>query len=206
MVERNGSQCGYCTPGFIASMFETYHRDDLSERWQISDALCGNLCRCTGYRPIADAMLASLAERGVRIPPVPDALHLPTMDYLAGKHRFLQPTCLADLLSLRTREPLATLVGGATELALEVNKKFYRFETLISVAAVPELGNIERTATGWSLGAAASLTRVEEALRADLHSRPDSPLAAGNKALLKMLGLFGSRLIRNRATLGGKPD
>ena len=203
MVERNGSQCGYCTPGFIASMFETYHRHDLRERWQISDALCGNLCRCTGYRPIADAMLAALAERGSQIPPVPDAPPLPTMDYLAGKHRFLQPTRLTDLLSLRARLPHATLVGGATELGLDVNKKFYRFKTLISVAAVPELGRIERTDAGWSFGAAASLTRLEETLRADLGACPDSPLAAANTALLKMLGLFGSRPIRNRATLGG---
>ena len=53
MVERYGSQCGYCTPGFVVSMFEAYGREDLTERWQVSDALSGNLCgvRATGPSP-----------------------------------------------------------------------------------------------------------------------------------------------------------
>ena len=201
MVERFGSQCGYCTPGFVVSMFEAYNRNDLRERWQVSDALCGNLCRCTGYRPIADAMADALHKRGPHAPPVDgraaDALAL---DYAAGPQRFLQPASLDELLTLRARHPGATIIAGATELGLEVNKKFYRFETLISVAAVPEMLRVERTAAGWRLGAAASLTRVEEALRAD---PADSPLAAGNAALLKMIWVFGARPIRNRATLGG---
>ena len=204
MVERFGSQCGYCTPGFIVSMFEAYGRDDLRERWQISDALCGNLCRCTGYRPIADAMADALCRRGPDAPrPSPAgsaAADPPALDYAAGTQRFLQPATLDELLALRARLPGATLIAGATELGLEVNKKFYRFETLISVAAVPELQRVERTDAGWYLGAAAPLTRLEESLRADL---PGSPFAPANAALLKMLGVFASRPIRNRATLGG---
>ncbi len=142
MVERHGSQCGYCTPGFIVSMFEAYGREDLRERWQIADALCGNLCRCTGYRPIADAASAALCARGTaNTDPLQTALvGAPPLDYSAGRHRFLQPGTLDDLLKLRAQHPDAHLLAGATELGLEVNKKFSRFETLISVAAVPELG------------------------------------------------------------------
>jgi xanthine dehydrogenase iron-sulfur cluster and FAD-binding subunit A len=58
MVEHYGSQCGYCTPGFVMSMFEAYYRPELKTPCQINDQLCGNLCRCTGYRPIRDAMAA----------------------------------------------------------------------------------------------------------------------------------------------------
>src|SRR5476651_1126593 len=61
MVEKYGSQCGYCTPGFVVSMFEAYYRKGCREPWQISDQLCGNLCRCTGYRPIRDAAVAAFA-------------------------------------------------------------------------------------------------------------------------------------------------
>jgi xanthine dehydrogenase iron-sulfur cluster and FAD-binding subunit A len=63
MVKHYGSQCGYCTPGFVMSMFEGYHRDDLREHWQIADQLCGNLCRCTGYRPIRDAAVEVFRSR-----------------------------------------------------------------------------------------------------------------------------------------------
>ncbi len=61
MVDSYGSQCGYCTPGFVLSMFEAYYRDDLGSdprrvREKIGDQLNGNLCRCTGYRPIREAM------------------------------------------------------------------------------------------------------------------------------------------------------
>ncbi len=60
MVEQYGSQCGYCTPGFVMSLFEAYYREDCREAWQLSDQLSGNLCRCTGYRPIRDAALGAL--------------------------------------------------------------------------------------------------------------------------------------------------
>src|SRR5436190_9882466 len=63
MVECHGSQCGYCTPGFIMSMFEGYYRDDLRTSDQLDDQLCGNLCRCTGYRPIRDAAMEAYAAK-----------------------------------------------------------------------------------------------------------------------------------------------
>src|SRR4029450_4100734 len=93
MAVRGGSQCGYCTPGFICSMAAEYYRPD--RRPADGDdagpghghgpngfdlhALSGNLCRCTGYRPIRDAAYAlgnppaddALAARGARAPPPP---------------------------------------------------------------------------------------------------------------------------------------
>src|SRR5580698_184838 len=66
MVNCHGSQCGYCTPGFIMSLFEGYYRDDLKDPRQWDEQLCGNLCRCTGYRPIRDAARQALAEKSAR--------------------------------------------------------------------------------------------------------------------------------------------
>src|SRR5437868_13513801 len=63
MVENFGSQCGYCTPGFIMSLFEGYYRKDLKTAAQLDEQLCGNLCRCTGYRPIRDAAADAFARR-----------------------------------------------------------------------------------------------------------------------------------------------
>src|SRR5947208_12107349 len=64
MVDIFGSQCGYCTPGFIMSLFEGYYRKDLKTAAQLDEQLCGNLCRCTGYRPIRDAAVDAFAQRG----------------------------------------------------------------------------------------------------------------------------------------------
>src|SRR5882672_9093021 len=66
MVECHGSQCGYCTPGFIMSLFEGYYRGDIRTQDQLDDQLCGNLCRCTGYRSIRDAAIGAFAVRHKR--------------------------------------------------------------------------------------------------------------------------------------------
>src|SRR5688572_10653980 len=63
LVEARASQCGYCTPGIAMSMLEACYREDVREDWQLDDQLCGNLCRCTGYRPIRDAARAVAGSR-----------------------------------------------------------------------------------------------------------------------------------------------
>ncbi|MDH3616511.1 MAG: 2Fe-2S iron-sulfur cluster-binding protein, partial [Gammaproteobacteria bacterium] len=55
MVQEHGSQCGFCTPGFVMSLFVLYKSNANPSRRDIDDALAGNLCRCTGYRPIIAA-------------------------------------------------------------------------------------------------------------------------------------------------------
>ena len=67
MVECHGSQCGYCTPGFIMSLFEGYYRDDIHTHDELDDQLSGNLCRCTGYRPIRDAAIEAFYFVGAEV-------------------------------------------------------------------------------------------------------------------------------------------
>src|SRR3989475_790000 len=55
MVDCHGSQCGFCTPGFVMSLFALYKSAQKPTRAEINDTLAGNLCRCTGYRPIVEA-------------------------------------------------------------------------------------------------------------------------------------------------------
>src|SRR6185295_11672355 len=66
MVEHLGSQCGYCTPGFICSMFEGYYREDLKTDDDLDEQLAGNLCSCTGYRPIRNAAVDAFEMRSAR--------------------------------------------------------------------------------------------------------------------------------------------
>ena len=194
MVEHYGSQCGYCTPGFVVSMFEAYNRSDCQASAKISDQLCGNLCRCTGYRPIRDAALATMAQRGAdkfKVRLTQPLAALGELDYAAGGERFFRPTSLAALFALKAAHPAAQLVAGATEIGVELNKKAKAFPLLISVEAVSELTQILKTPSAWRIGAGATLTNVEEALGAEFPS------------LQKMLSVYASRQIRSRATIGG---
>ena len=59
MVDFHGSQCGFCTPGIVMSLFAHYHAGAPATRESVNEALAGNLCRCTGYKPIVDAALAT---------------------------------------------------------------------------------------------------------------------------------------------------
>ncbi|MDB6067497.1 MAG: xanthine dehydrogenase [Pedosphaera sp.] len=198
MVECHGSQCGYCTPGFIMSMFEGYYRGDLKAEWQLDDQLCGNLCRCTGYRPIREAAMEAFAEKAKSSAQdgfAPQLKRGPTelgeACYEAQGEQFFRPTSLAQLLQLLKEHPEARMIAGATELGLEITKKYKKFAKLISVEATPELKEIKSTTAEWHIGAAVNLTQVEDVLGVEY------------PALREMLRVFGSRQIRNRATLGG---
>jgi xanthine dehydrogenase molybdopterin binding subunit/xanthine dehydrogenase small subunit len=198
MVEGHGSQCGYCTPGFIMSLFEGYYRGDIREPGQLDDQLCGNLCRCTGYRPIREAALEAFPEQHwkngrdlfaerLKKP----AAGLGEVEYEHAGERFIRPASLGGLLQLLERFPEAKLIAGATELGLDITKRFKKFPTLISVEAVTELKEIRRADSEWRIGAAVTLTQIEENLADEF------------VALADMLRVFGSRQIRNRATMGG---
>jgi xanthine dehydrogenase small subunit len=195
MVKHYGSQCGYCTPGFVMSLFEGYYRDDLREHWQVADQLCGNLCRCTGYRPIRDAALHAFAQRTGE-DRFSARLQQPSVSVAAlrlenGAEAFLRPNSFPELFALKRQYPTAPYVAGATEIGVLINKRYLRFPQLISLDGIEELRRIETTPEAWHIGGAATLTAIEEVLRDEL------------PAFGKMLRLFASRQIRSRATLGG---
>jgi xanthine dehydrogenase molybdopterin binding subunit/xanthine dehydrogenase small subunit len=198
MAEGFGSQCGYCTPGFICSMFEGYYRDDLHTSDDLDDQLSGNLCRCTGYRPIRDAAIEAFDERHAKNGEDAFAERLKKYagpltgaEYQFAKEKFFRPTSLAELLRRLKENPDARLIAGATELGLDITKRYKKFPTLISVEAVLELNEIKSTDAEWHIGAAVTLTEIEEKMAEEF------------SALGDMLRVFGSRQIRNRATMGG---
>jgi xanthine dehydrogenase molybdopterin binding subunit/xanthine dehydrogenase small subunit len=195
MVENHGSQCGYCTPGFIMSMFEGFYRDDLKTGAQLDEQLCGNLCRCTGYRAIRDACADAFSQK-VDVDLFQKQLQngagkLKPVTYSQAAENFLRPASLKELFAAMAKHPEARLIAGATELGLDISKRFQKFQTLISVEAVPELIEIKCDQKEWRVGAAVTLTRINEMLG---HEYPE---------IAEMLYLFGSRQIRNRATMGG---
>lgn len=195
MVQAGGSQCGYCTPGFVISLFCEYYRPGRDEF--DPESISGNLCRCTGYRPIADVAKAlpqpSLADvRSVRLRTrAPDPASLA---HTSSQGAFFRPTSLAEVWDLFDQQPEATVIAGGTDLLVYANQRYQRWPALISLEGLAELQELTLNQQELVLGAGVPLSRLQQQL---------ALCATGAQALERLLPLFSSRLIRNRATLGG---
>jgi len=174
LVDGNGSQCGFCTPGFVMSLFAVYERglaQGPPSRQQLADALSGNLCRCTGYRPILDAgaRMFELPPRPLDRAPVVSALHAlrsdPPLALPGPGGGYRAPRKLADFASLRLAHPEAHVLAGCTDIGLWITKQLRELPGLIFVGEVAELTHIEVGADGtMSIGAAVSLETGWQAL------------------------------------------
>src|SRR5258708_26206869 len=142
MVAADASQCGFCTPGFVMALFAFQHSGEAASPDAIHEALAGNLCRCTGYRPIVAAAerVAGAADARFAAPARGAALAALPGDDLAlahGADRFFAPTSLARLLALRAAYPDAHLLAGGTDLALLVTTEYPPLHRIIAVTPVP---------------------------------------------------------------------
>jgi xanthine dehydrogenase small subunit len=211
LAARGGSQCGYCTPGFVCSMAAEYYRPGRISTSSTIDsgsgcdqehgpngfdlhALSGNLCRCTGYRPIREAAYAlgdpetsdAFAVRRQAAPPAPAATHL-----VGDGAEFVRPATLEETLALLVERPHAQVVAGATDWGVEVNLRGSRAPLTVAIDRLPELRDFSFGSDQVRIGAALTLSEVER-------------LLAGRVPLLAQLfPQFASRLIRNGATIGG---
>jgi xanthine dehydrogenase small subunit len=204
MVDCHGSQCGFCTPGFVMSLWSTYehHQAEGTQptRQQLADDLSGNLCRCTGYRPILDAGQRMFDLPAVRLDTAPvvaalTALKNDGLDYAAPLgariDHFHAPKTLAQLAALREQKPRAQLLAGSTDVGLWVNKQFRDLGDIIYVGDVAEMKVIEDRADELRIGAGASLEAAFATLVARVPSLADVWLR------------FASPPIRHAGTMGG---
>ena len=206
MVECHASQCGFCTPGFVMSLFSMYQRYVVPMHHTLTDTppvtrelaqqeLSGNLCRCTGYRPIFDA-----AQRMTSLPPVgvnePELLQKLEHLVLDGKGldkdlTYISPPSQAQLLAARAAHPQAQVVAGCTDVGLWITKQHRHFPVVLDVTRATELRRITQERDHLAIGAAVSLTEAFEAL----------------VAIWPQLETFASRFaglpVRNSGTLGG---
>ena len=192
IAEQGGSQCGYCTPGFAVSLFAEYHRPGRPGPCD-PHAMGGNLCRCTGYRPLRDAALELGTppdddfQRRLRRPaPAVVGFSMPHAEF-----PFERPASLSDCLALLEAHSQACLVAGGTDLAVEANLRGRRWPLLVSTEAVPELRGFHDTDGEVDIGAGLTLSEIEQLW-------VDAP-----PVMRHWFELFASPLIRNRATLGG---
>ncbi|HEX6112066.1 MAG TPA: xanthine dehydrogenase small subunit [Geminicoccaceae bacterium] len=200
MVECHGSQCGFCTPGFVMALFALYHSEGKPNRQRILDVLAGNLCRCTGYRPIIDAALRmydlgegdQFSEREVET--IEQLRALADGERLGFAHdgkRYFAPRRIDELAALCEQFSGACLLAGGTDVALWVTKQHRDLDTLIYVGAVEELKRLRATDTHLEIGAAVTYT---DAMGGIVERWPDFG---------ELIRRLGSVQIRNAGTIGG---
>jgi len=221
MVRCHGSQCGFCTPGFVMSLYAHYEHHQCAgsrpSRQQSADALAGNLCRCTGYRPILDAAERMFDAPAVALDfaPAVEALRAlanePPLHYSAVVPRhpgsaavaphtpesntitqtFAAPRTVNALAQALEAAPHSRILAGSTDVGLWVNKQHRALGPIVYVGAVTELKAITAESGGLRIGAGASL---EDAWGA---------LAVRHPELTEVALRFASPPVRHAGTLGG---
>lgn len=211
MIACHGSQCGFCTPGIVMSLVNLVQVVPQPSRQQITDSLSGNLCRCTGYKPIIEA--ATKACHKPELLKVEDSADLPLLREIQRAktptlslegdiivqpvvrtrkgNEFVSPATLTEVADYLVKNPTTTLLAGSTEVGLQVNKQFFRPDHIMYLGNVDELRQVNETAAAWRIGAAVSLAQVEQIVA---ESYPD---------FAEVLRRFGSPPIRSTATLAG---
>ncbi|WP_408597533.1 xanthine dehydrogenase small subunit [Limnohabitans sp.] len=211
MVGCHGSQCGFCTPGIVMSLVNLVQTNTSPKRQEITDALSGNLCRCTGYTPIIDATVKACEKKTAL--KVDDSADVPLLQEIKRAatptlsldgdiivqpvvrtkkgNEFVSPATLAEVSDYLVKHPTTTLLAGSTEVGLQVNKQFSRPDHIMYLGNVQELRQVADTPKAWRIGAAVSLTQVETLVA---EAYPD---------FAEVLRRFGSPPIRSTATLAG---
>ena len=200
MVDHHASQCGFCTPGFVMSLFALYQQQENASREEVVAALAGNLCRCTGYRPIIDAgcaMATYPAPARWSRADAQDAKHVRSLRALRSEAPlrlpgFIAPRRVDELAKALNESPDALLLAGGTDVGLWVTKHLRELPSLIYLGEVNELQRIETHADGsLRIGAAVPLTDAWDAIRARV------------PALAELAERFASPPVRNSGTLVG---
>jgi xanthine dehydrogenase small subunit len=200
MADNHASQCGFCTPGFVMSLYALWMAAPAPSVAQVETALQGNLCRCTGYAPILraaqavagdparDPLVAERASVMARLQALRDGARL---EIATGDDRLIAPASLDDLAAARAEHPDATIVAGATDVGLWVTKFMRPISPAIFVGHLDELRRIEATPDGLRVGACVTYADFAEVL------------AAHFPRLAEYWSRIGGAQVRNMGTIGG---
>ena len=199
MVNYHGSQCGFCTPGFVMSLFAMYKNYSSYKEDIIKDSIQGNLCRCTGYRPIIDAakslnkenkfdhfsknkkiilsLLRKIKQRNITI--------------INDNKKYFAPKSVDELKKILRQEPNSKLLSGGTDVSLIVTKERKDLNSLIYMNSINELNYIKENNSYVEVGATTPLINFESFITKYF---PD---------FSKILKRYGSVQIRNVCTIAG---
>lgn len=203
MVDCHGSQCGFCTPGIVMSLYGLWLSSEKPSRPEIEKALQGNLCRCTGYEPIVKAAEQISVTR-------PSALFDPlettrseivgrlwamqagdTITITSDEGRLVVPRSVDALARILTEEPGATIVAGATDVGLWVTKQMRALNPVVFINHLNELQSIVAGDDGFTIGAGVT------------YSRAFTTIAPRIPPLGRLIDRIGGEQVRNMGTIGG---
>jgi xanthine dehydrogenase small subunit len=203
MVDCHGSQCGFCTPGFVMSLYGLWLTNSNPSRQAIEEALQGNLCRCTGYEPIVKA-----AEMAARIRPADvfdpiEATRERVKARLAeltasgpvrisdGDDVLYVPSSPANLAEIMATHPHATIVAGCTDVGLWVTKQMRPINPVVFINGLTALQGVSVEVDSIRIGAGVTYTHGLEVL------------AERYPSLGRLIPRIGGQQVRNMGTIGG---
>jgi xanthine dehydrogenase small subunit len=201
LAEANGSQCGFCTPGIVMSMFSLYKNENKPSKELVEDALTGNLCRCTGYKPIIEATIKSCSNEGLdhfsnredevisMLKEIQNSDESKTIK--TDKQVYFQPKTKLEALELKEKHPNAIVINGSTDVSLRVTKRHELLEEIIDLSQVSELKKCLISPYLVKFGSGMSLEDVKRVSETELPT------------LFELLAVFGSKQIREMGTIGG---
>ena len=199
MVNYHGSQCGFCTPGFVMSLFAMYKNFSSYKDEIIKDSIQGNLCRCTGYRPIVEAA-KSLNKDGKRDFFAKDKkktlkllkkIKNRSIKIINDNKKYFAPKFINELNKILRSEPNSKLISGGTDVSLIVTKERKDLNSLIYLNSIDELNYIKENNRFIEVGASTPLIKFESFIKKYF---PD---------FSEVLKRYGSVQIRNVCTIAG---
>lgn len=200
LVDTSGSQCGFCTPGFVMSLYAMYRTEGKPDLQRTNDVLAGNLCRCTGYGPIIDAASKMydlpkddhFAAEEAKVKALLESLQDDaTVVTGLGDRTYYAPATVGALAEILEANPEATIVAGATDVGLWVTKMHKELKPVVYLGRVRDLQQVRETDAGLEIGAGVSYTDAWKEI-AKLY--PDFG---------ELIRRIGSTQVRNAGTIGG---
>ena len=198
MVDHHGSQCGFCTPGFIMSLFSMYKNNTSYDNKTIEESISGNLCRCTGYRPIIDAgkSLNNIKTDKFTKDKKKTIAQLkkirPESIFINNENKkYFAPRTVNELKRIIKKYPNLNFLSGGTNLSLVVTKQKKNLENIIYLNSIDELNYIKENDKYIEVGATTPLRKFELFIN---KYYPDFNI---------ILKRYGSIQIRNVATMAG---
>ena len=172
LVDFHGSQCGFCTPGIVMSLYALWLENRVLQETEVETALQGNLCRCTGYQPIikaamaaahskecaTDALLVGQASITERLQCFNDGCRVMVSK---GEDRAILPADVDDLADLLLEIEKPTLVAGATDVGLWVTKFMRDITPSLFIDHLEALKTLSVNETSITLGAVVSYSQCE---------------------------------------------